>query len=51
MLAELLSNPLLCIAVIIIAIIVGWILKVSKKIIFWIICLGIAYFLLTTFIL
>lgn len=47
MLAELLTNPLLFIVVIIAAVIIGKLLKVSKKIIFAIICIGLAYILVT----
>lgn len=49
MLVELLTNPLLCIIVIIAAVIIGWMLKLSKKIIFWIVCIGLAYLLVTRF--
>lgn len=49
MIANLLSNPLLLLAVIIFAVIISWLLKASKKIIFWIICIGLAYFVVTQF--
>ena len=49
MIETLLSNPLMAIVVVLIAIILGKLFKLSMKIIKWIILIGIAYVLLTTF--
>lgn len=49
MLVTLLQNPLMLVVVIIAAIIIAKLLKMSKKIIFGIICLGLAYWLVTAF--
>lgn len=49
MIETLLSNPIMAIVVVLIAIILGKLFKLSMKIIKWIILIGIAYVLVTTF--
>lgn len=48
MIETLLGNPIMAIIVIIIAVIIGKLFKLSMKIIKWIILIGIAYFIVTT---
>lgn len=49
MIETLLSNPIMAVVVVVIAIILGKLFKLSMKIIKWIILIGIAYVLVTTF--
>lgn len=49
MLADMLSNPMLCLAVIVVAVLISKVLKASKKIIGGIVCIGLAYLLITKF--
>ena len=48
MIEVLLGNPVLAIVVVIIAVVLGKLLKLSMKIIKWIILIGIAYIIVTT---
>ena len=45
-----LANPILIIAVLVMAVIVGKVLKVTTKVIGAVICIGIAYFIVTRFL-